>query len=80
MATAQGIDRYKVDSGVNTADIIHGNPYGLTGPTNSAACDLSQMTGMPNYPISGAGSGWSVGVDITPRGDVIGSIGFTKNF
>ena len=80
MATAQGLDRYKLDSGVNTADLIRENPSGLTGPTSTAARDLSQMTGMPNYPISGGQSGWSVGVDITPRGDVIGSIGFTKNF
>ena len=75
MATAQG---YTLDSGVNTADLIRGNPSGLTGPTNTAARDLSRITGMPNYPISDDRGGWSVGVEITPRWDVIGSIGFTK--
>ena len=80
MTTANGLDAYKLDSGVNTAELIHGNHYGLTGPTSTTSMDLSQMTGMPNYPISGGWGGWRAGIDITPSGGVIGSIGFTKNF
>ena len=54
MTTANGLDVYKLDSSVNTAELIHGNPYGLTGSTSTTSMDLSRMTGMPNYPISGA--------------------------